>query len=295
MIGKSFFQKLWKEKWEWDEVLPDYRANEWRNLMKLWAQHPNFNVPRLILTNHNNHSVSLHAFVDASNLAYATCIYLREGENHNEGKVQLIYAKNRLNPIRELTIPRLELMAALIGTRALQFVEHELGLVVTSKCIWSDAKCVLTWLSSTRALPVFVANRIREIKASKNVEYRHVSTNENPADIATRGTDPENLARSAIWWNGPEWLKLPKKNWPQLQASIKNEVKAAENSEPPCEDTQQEETRLTVNAVIQNHNPSVLTEDIIERIATRVNSWRKLKGVADMEQQISTRALKLPY
>ncbi|VDM29515.1 unnamed protein product [Toxocara canis] len=110
----------------------------------------------------------MHVFIDAPKRAYATCAYINS---------HLIYAKARLNPSKEISIPRMELMAFFIETRVINYA----------------------WLTSRKALPVFVANRIKEIREAVGVEFRYVKTEENPADIATKGAAPEVLENYQLW------------------------------------------------------------------------------------------------
>ena len=56
-------------------------------------------------------------------------------------------------------------------------------------------------------------NKVKEIKVLTGVTYTHVSSQHNPADIATRGKSPEELTFS-IWWHGPIWLAKPVQQWP---------------------------------------------------------------------------------
>ena len=122
-------------------------------------------------------------------------------------KVDLIFSKTRLAP-QNMTIPRLELMAVLIGVRVLKFVTSELHLQVTNTIVFTDSMCVLHWLQSKKPLSAFVTNRLKEIKSLKEVTFKHVSSEDNPADLATRGKSPRELT-SSIWWMGPTWLKKP--------------------------------------------------------------------------------------
>ena len=94
---------------------------------------------------------------------------------------------NRGKNKRELTIPRLELLAVVIGIRALKFVTKELRLKVPERILWTDSQCVLYWLKTRKPLSVFVENHIKEIKLEKDVTFHYVSTVDNPADFATRG------------------------------------------------------------------------------------------------------------
>jgi len=162
-------------------------------------------------------------------MAYATAIYLHQTPV-NSCKTDLVFSKTRLAP-SEITIPRLELLAVLIGTRALKFVGKELQLPISGQVLFTDSICILHWLKINKPLSVFVTNRIKEIKALTGVTYAHVSSQHNPADIAIRGKSPEELT-SSIWWNGPVWLAKPIHQWPDSKftdndrlVDIESEVK----------------------------------------------------------------------
>jgi len=75
---------------------------------------------------------------------------------------------------------------------------------------------VLYWISGDpRRWKTFVSNRIGGIlEASSPSQWRHVLTQENPADCATRGLTPSQLKHHTLWWNGPHWLHLSKEHWP---------------------------------------------------------------------------------
>ena len=143
--------------------------------------------------------------------------------------------KKRLVPNKQITIPRLELLAATIGTRCLKFVQKELKLEISEKHIWIDSQCVLNWINSKRALETFVENRVKEIKQDKDIKLHYFSTKENPADMASRGTRTHKLKDNKLWWHGPKWLTKSKQDWPEWQRELtdkqKEEVKTQTESE----------------------------------------------------------------
>jgi hypothetical protein len=99
----------------------------------------------------------LHVFVDANKVAYGACAYLVKG---NESA--FVMAQNRVAPLKQLTIPQLELMAVLIGGRLASHIPSSLHV---EKCVlWSDSQIVLHWLSLKKQLKTFIANRIAKIK-----------------------------------------------------------------------------------------------------------------------------------
>ena len=73
--------------------------------------------------------------------------------------------------------------------------------------------CVLRWIASTKTQPVLVANRLREIKACPDIKFCYIPTQENPADLASRGVTLDSISTSTLWWHGPSWLIAPNSNW----------------------------------------------------------------------------------
>ncbi|XP_045201835.2 uncharacterized protein LOC123555228 [Mercenaria mercenaria] len=112
-----------------------------------------------------------------------------------------------------MTIPRLELMAVLIGVRCLKFVTDQLKLDLKQLYLWTDSQCVLHWIKSTKVLPVFIQNRVKEIRSNQNINFKHVSGSENPADIASRSSYLKEVSNCELWWHGPQWLLQAPNTW----------------------------------------------------------------------------------
>ncbi|GFT71314.1 uncharacterized protein TNCV_4349661 [Trichonephila clavipes] len=85
-----------------------------------------------------------YTFVDASKTAYAACIFLRSESNTGSVTVQLLQARSRITPMKTITIPRLELMAATIGARFFSSVKHALKISNIKTYFWTDFSTVLT-------------------------------------------------------------------------------------------------------------------------------------------------------
>ena len=89
-----------------------------------------------------------------------------------------------------------------------------------SKTLWTDSQCVLHWIRSKRQLSTFVQSRITEITAEENISFSYVNTEDNPADIPTRGMTALELNRSKMRFHGPAWLKTNKQEWPTWEIEI---------------------------------------------------------------------------
>ena len=164
---------------------------------------------------HVSRPKELHVFCDASNGAYGAAVYLRTFDGEDAASVHLLYSKSRLSPIKAATVPRLELLAVLIGTRMVKFLKKELPFALNETHVWSDSQCVLGWLrNSTKTKPTFVENRLREIRQQQLMVFGYVSSAENPADLPSRGVSTDDLATSTLWWNGPDWLAHNRREWP---------------------------------------------------------------------------------
>ena len=194
--SKVFLQKLWTIELGWDDTLPQSLCQEWEEIVQILQQLSKLQIPRFVSQRDANVSYQILTFWDASAKSYAAAVYLRVV---SQGLVQvnLVFSKMRLVPCdfekkgktksKQLSLPRLELLAVLIGTRVTNFVAKELRISVAKRIILTDSQCVLYWLRSSKPLPVFVQNRVNEICQEKHASFVYIPSEENPADMATRG------------------------------------------------------------------------------------------------------------
>ena len=192
-------------------------------------------------------------FSDASVHYYATAVYLRSVEE-NSVKVNLVFAKTRLVPVakgrKKCKKSRLELMGVLIGVRAANFVAAELKLPLMERILWTDSQCVLHWLKTKKPLPVFIENRVREIRSQKDLSFRYITSDQNPSDCATRGLTVTDIKNSSLWWHGPIWLLKEQAMWP----SWKLPELTSENLNPlQLED---KESQIIINVSTDKRNGS---------------------------------------
>ncbi|KAL3077417.1 hypothetical protein niasHT_033955 [Heterodera trifolii] len=220
---KLFFQTLWEEKKGWDDVLSEKEQTQWASFQENWKDQT-LKIPRRAMLQ-GNPSLELHAFVDASIHTFAAAIYIRAVEG-SQISVWLIFSKNRLKPknaSKALTVPRMELMAILIGIRGLKFVADQIRRPISQLHIWGDSQIALSWIASKEAQPKFIERRVKEIRTLNECAFHFVRTAENPADIATRGAKPGELKDKSLWWNGPSWLKEDHNQWPkEMEFEIKD-------------------------------------------------------------------------
>lgn len=219
LVPRLIIQKAWILKTGWDEKIPIELEREYKEWLSTIDYINQCRIPRrLAEASLLECKVALHVFCDASKEAYASCVFLRT-EYGGQVTVRLIIAKNRVAPIkRQMTLPRLELMGALIASRQYREVMTS-GLLAACKdnkvYCWTDSAVVLAWLKRQETWKAFVTNRVKEICMNTNKEvWNHLPGIYNPADLPSRGCSAKTLLETQ-WWTGPKWLYLDEKEWPR--------------------------------------------------------------------------------
>ena len=207
---KILYQQLWELKLAWDEQLPEAQLtqhSEWMEQLPLLASRQQ---PRCYFDKESHIcSISLHGFCDASVHAYAAVVYIRATYDDHSPTCALVTAKTRVAPVKQLSIPRLELCGATLLSKLLTAVRKALDVPLNQVHAWCDSTIVLSLLDgSPRRFKTFVGNRLSTILTNLPPStWHHVPTQDNPADCASRGLSPRELSTHSLWWDGPPWLK----------------------------------------------------------------------------------------
>ena len=160
---KILLQDTWLQGFDWDDDLPNEMIQhflKWQGDIKKVID---IKIPRWLYYETAAY-ITLHCFCDSSNRAYATVIYMKSSIN-NKVKINLVLAKSKVKPTKEISIPRLELLACLIGARLVNYVKDCLKIDCKT-FYWSDSMVALGWIHSRvdRWKP-FIANRVQEIQS----------------------------------------------------------------------------------------------------------------------------------
>ena len=108
-----------------------------------------------------------HLFVDASAVSIAVVAYQKTDPNlATDVEPAFLIGKCTLATIKQMSIPKLELEAEVIGVHLLSTIIKESSFHITCSTLWTDSQVVSDWLSTTKKEPVFVTNRLKEILAS---------------------------------------------------------------------------------------------------------------------------------
>ena len=216
-------QKLWQKNVEWDEPLEKSIQDEWLAVANYFQDATALSIARRYFTTKNFTDVNqLHVFADASPKAYGAVAYLRSIDH-----TAFVMAKTRVAPLKELTLPKLELMAALIATRVSKYITTSLQTQNTSVNLWTNSQIVLYWIKGDKKTPTFVSHRVKEIhQLAPNATWRYCPTDDNPADLFTRGITSQFLKSSTLWSHGPTWLTTDN-HWPKWEPSSSLHLAAA--------------------------------------------------------------------
>ena len=205
---KLFLQQLHVAGFDWDTPLSPQLAQEWTALVNSLQNASPLRVPRRYCSSTiSSGRVSLHRFCDASQTANGAVVYLKV--ESDEVAVQLVMAKTRVAPTAKQTIPRLELLSALILARLMATVRQALEkmILISSVHCWTDSQVALGWITNEdQEWKQFVQNRVDEIhRLTGTGAWGFCPGTLNPADLPSRGTTPAELHRS-MWLTGPAWL-----------------------------------------------------------------------------------------
>ncbi|XP_053389549.1 uncharacterized protein LOC123533397 [Mercenaria mercenaria] len=114
--------------------------------------------------------------------------------------------------LKKITLPKLELMAAVIGARLARHILQAID--IQDVIFWSDSQIVLHWLSTSRPVNRFVQNRDTDIRdLAQNRKWKYCPTKHYPADLLTRGITASQFRNNHLWMHGPDWL-TNQTQWP---------------------------------------------------------------------------------
>ncbi|XP_044570437.1 uncharacterized protein LOC123257066 [Drosophila ananassae] len=246
------------------QVLSDVSPNNW---LKWRADLDNLHklqIPRLVKS--DKQRIELHGFSDASTKAYSAVVYSRVVNDDGTISVAILAAKTRVAPLKQQSLPRLELCGALLLSQLLQSIKAGLMNNDVTIYAWSDSTIVLSWLSYLPAqLKTFVGNRTSEILESiPKHAWRHVDSKSNPADCASRGLGVSELIDFQLWWKGPSWLRDKE----QFLERLNNTHNCTSLSDKRIQD----EVKTTCLAAQTN----VTTDNPWDKLLNRNSSWLKL-------------------
>ena len=212
-------QELWSTGYGWDDILPEATQQKWKENEEAINRLLTFRYDRKLKPTEAIGPPQVHGFADGGELGYGAAIFLRWKLYNGSYQCVPVIVKPFVAPLKQKTIPRLELLGCLALTRIYNTCQEALAFINFKdydKTFWLDSRTVLTWIKTPpREFRPFVSVRVAEIQETVGSEqFRYIKTKYNPADALTRGIAPGELK---AWMTGPPFLKLPETEWPQFQ------------------------------------------------------------------------------
>ncbi|XP_018377653.1 PREDICTED: uncharacterized protein LOC108770516 [Trachymyrmex cornetzi] len=151
--------------------------------------HKNVNI------NNKSTTFDIYEFGDASETAYGACLYAVSTDEQGISHSELICARAKVAPLKTISLPRLELEAALLLSQLYNIVKRACADRINKVILCSDSTVTLGWIKTLpHTLKTFVANRISKIFCSL-----HVASEDNPADLLSRGVTMQRLIQDQLF------------------------------------------------------------------------------------------------
>ncbi|XP_071825532.1 uncharacterized protein [Apostichopus japonicus] len=266
LVAKRILQDLCRMKLAWDDDIPDEHLKCWKRWLLELPKLKDFKVNRCRKSDgyDNVRNTQLHLFSDASESGYGVAAYVRFVNEENQIHCAFVMGKARVAPLKQITIPRLELTAATVSVRLFKSLERDLHIKLDSVTFWTDSTSVIRYVSNSSArYHTFVANRVAIITdTSQPSQWSYVESSENPADDASRGLYADDLIRCHRWILGPDFLWLHENEWP-LRQKFERDISL---KDPEVKKT------ATVAATSTN-----VAQNTMNELISKYSSWFKLK------------------
>ncbi|XP_024123270.2 uncharacterized protein LOC112143483 [Oryzias melastigma] len=261
--AKMILQELCCQKISWDENIPPELEQRFLVWLSDLARLDGFAVNRCLkpVKFGKISSAQLHHFADASERGYGVVTYLRMKNDNLETHCSFIIGKSRVSPLKQMTIPRLELTAATVAVKMDKLMNRELQIPLEQSVFWTDSTTVLKYIASENIrFKTFVANRVSFIRENTEPnQWMYVNSELNPADHASRGLRADSFIKCQEWINGPDYLTRDKKYWPVS---------------PDRKDVTDNDVEIKRQV---NVNATNVSEDLLNKLICHYSEWHKLK------------------
>ncbi|XP_067945305.1 uncharacterized protein [Watersipora subatra] len=284
LLGKNIMQKACQSSVEWDEEVPSDIKTEWMTWMESLSDLEKLKISRCIKPPEFGEiaRTELHHFCDGSLSGYGACSYVRFTNKQQQVHVALLIAKSRVVPLKStMTVPRLELQAAVEAAHLSNVLRSELQMDVNAEFFWSDSQITLGRIKNSNArYHMFVANRVKEIRSlSRPDQWFFIAGSMNPADIVSRGSRVKDLQQFR-WWEGPEFLQT-------------SNITPLSGDQTDYQQVADEDPELKhVKTALQCQSKEM---KVAENIFSKFSSWKSLvRAIANCKKMISNKCWKKP-
>ena len=268
LTAKQTLQDLCRLQLGWDDPIPDRHSAQWQDWLANLPRLSDFKVERCLKPKDYGQpdKVEIHHFCEASNSGYGTVSYLRM-KNNNGIHCAFLTSKARVAPLKQVTIPRLELTAAAVAVRMNHMLLKELQIPVNNVHYWTDSMSVLQYIQNeTARFHTFVTNRVNLIReGSTPDQWHYVKSEDNPADDCSRGLPVAKFLKCERWLKGPPFLWKEECEWPEIKVERSKEYLLADP-----------EVKVTAT-VVQDQEQESEDSTCIDKLLNHFSSWHDLK------------------
>lgn len=233
--AKIFFRRLCLLRLDWDQELPVEEIPPWMTFLAQLPSLTSLQIPRIIPDTSLLSVKHLIGFCDASESGYAAVVYLQTWSSVGTPHISLVAARSKIAPCKTVSLPRLELCGAHLLAKLMHHVITRVFPSITlSPTAFSDSSVALAWIrGESHRWKTFVGNRVAEIQTLVPPEYwRHVASEDNPADCASRGLSPQAILQHPLWWKGPTWLLSDSTSWPLSSVDVPQHSEVDDEAKP---------------------------------------------------------------
>jgi len=265
--AKRIIQELCRMGIGWDDCLPKNELDAWQSWRRDQQKLNLLKVKRCIKPSTAVVTTQMHHFCDASQYAYGVVSYLRSVDTDGQVSCNLLMSRSRLAPMKAMTIPRLELAAATLAVKFDKLIRHEMEITIDNSFFWTDSTIVLRYIcNDDKRFHTFVANRVALIRENSTPkQWRHIDSQLNPADDASRGLNAEQLINSDRWFTGPHFLLDKEVAWP---VGLLDDATTLEN------DREVKRESIVYAATVSS---AVNQDDVFDRLFNHYSDWMRLK------------------
>ena len=265
--AKLLLQDLCRKGLGWDDEIPCLHLSRWQAWLADLPKLSQLSMKRCVQGVDLGEVVTneIHHFCDASQCAYGAVSYLRQVDSERQAHCSFLVGKSRLAPLKQMSIPRLELAAATVSVRLNRLLKNELEIPIDKITFWTDSMTVLRYIANeSKRFHTYVANRVAIIREdSSPSQWRYIESKSNPADDASRGTSTDAFILNDRWIKGPDFLLKPPSEWINLPKH---------STELSGDDL---EVKRESKSFVVDVRPSEVQSNVIS-LVQRFSSWLKL-------------------